>query len=101
MTINKVNQNEIPHKEEEVVTNQEEEKILDQHKDNEDRFSFKREEIKELLTRWNVYEYLTAKEILNFLLWSAFNRRKANVFFNALRDGKAAPFAYQDALKHK
>ena len=57
-----------------------------------------KKEKKELLEKSQFTQRLNGKQIWNLCWWEIFKPRKVNKFYEMLQIGKAARFAYEDAL---
>ena len=57
-----------------------------------------KKEKKELLEKSQMFERLTGKQILTLMWWELFNKKRLDVFYHRIQIGKAAKFAYLDAL---
>lgn len=57
-----------------------------------------KKEKKELLEKSQFTQRLSGKQIWNLCWWEIFKPRKVNKFYEMLQIGKAARFAYEDAL---
>jgi len=58
-------------------------------------------EKKDLLESSKTFEWLTIKQLLKLIWWDFFNKKKIEAFYKGLNMGKAAMFAYKDALNTK
>ena len=53
---------------------------------------------KELLEKSQFTQRLSGKQIWNLCCWEIFKPKKINKFYEMIQKGKAARFAYEDAL---
>lgn len=58
-----------------------------------------REDKKKLLENADTFKWLTMKQLLKLIWWEWFYKKKIEAFYNGLNMGKAATFAYKDAME--
>lgn len=51
----------------------------------------------QLLQEANVFEILTARQLIKLIWWEIFQKHKITAFYSALEAGKSAIAAYRDA----
>lgn len=56
-----------------------------------------RDEKKQLLESADVFKWLPAKKLIKLMWWELFNKKKIATFYDGLKVGKSALFAYNYA----
>lgn len=54
---------------------------------------------RKLLDDAKVFEWLSVVQLFKLIWWEWFNKKRLQVFYDSLKLGKAAIFAYRDAEK--